>query len=373
MIDPAKFLQQFQSQGIDFFTGVPDSLMKELLVCIDQSPVQHYIAANEGLAIGLACGYHLGTGKIPLIYLQNSGLGNIINPITSLADEAIYSIPMVLLIGWRGEPGLKDEPQHVKMGKITKPMLDVLGIPYYEVTADENDTNVSIQTAIDTARDQQKPAALLVHTNIFEALKDKSSPNPHPLSREAVIDALYKKIHDDDIVVCTTGKAGREFDAVNRLNNYRIKKYFLSVGSMGHANHIALGLSMFQKQGRTIMLDGDGALLMHLGSMPAVAQWADTNFIHIVLNNESHESVGGQATLAASMDLTALATACSYELVKKIETADELESFLQNFDQLTGPAFIEIRINKASRPDLSRPTISPIEAKQQLMQQLGSK
>lgn len=372
MIDPAIFLKQLQDNKIDFFAGVPDSLMKELLIKVDQSSLQHYITANEGLAIGLAAGYHFATGNIPLVYLQNSGLGNIINPLTSLADKEVYGVPMILLIGWRGQPGVKDEPQHVKMGRITTSILDVLEVPYYILNAEESSSAQIIKEATAKAKENSQPVALLVPAGIFSSVKEKPVSNSYSLAREEAIKTIYDQLKDDDIVVCTTGKIGREFDEYNKQNDYRVGRYFLSVGAMGHANHIAAAISILKSKERVIMLDGDGALLMQLGSMPSIAQWTENNFVHIVLNNESHESVGGQATIAKDLDVTELARTMGYGLSLRITSIGEINKIFQGIDRSQGPVFIELMVAAGSRDDLSRPALSPMEAKRKLMDGLSA-
>jgi phosphonopyruvate decarboxylase len=297
MILPEHLYNFFQQHGISFYTGVPDSLLKYFLKYIhdNSSYDDHIIAANEGLAIALASGYHFRTGKLPLVYLQNSGLGNIINPLTSLADKEMYAVPILLLIGWRGRPGTKDESQHVKMGRITIPLLDVLEVPYYLLDADENSSFKKITKAIDEAIIEQKPVALLVQEEIFEKYEGIVQPGQYLLEREETIKKIITHLKGDEAVICTTGKIGREFYEQNISANKKIKKYLLSVGAMGHANHIALGIKM-RSQEKVIVLDGDGALLMHMGALPTIAHNAINNFIHIVFNNGAHESVGGQPT-----------------------------------------------------------------------------
>lgn len=370
MIDPGKFLQLLQQNKIEFFAGVPDSLMKDLLIKVDQSSLQHYITANEGLAIGLATGFHFSTGNIPLVYLQNSGLGNIINPLTSLTDKEVYGVPMILLIGWRGQPGIKDEPQHIKMGRITPSLLDVLEIPYYVLDGDESNAGKMINEAVIKTRELSQPVALLVPASIFSALPTVVASSEHSLQREQAIQLIFDQLQDDDIVVCTTGRIGREFDDYNRKHHYRISQYFLSVGAMGHANHIAAAISIMDRNSRVIMLDGDGALLMHLGSLPSIAQWSDNNFIHILLNNESHESVGGQATIAKELNMTELANVAGYGSSQRISTAAGLRDLFYGVGRSQGPVFVEIMVGGQSRNDLSRPAITPAEAKQNLMRQL---
>jgi phosphonopyruvate decarboxylase len=360
MISPGKLYDFLKLKNVSFFTGVPDSLLKHFLKYVQDhsTPEEHIITANEGLAVGLASGYHLATGKLPLVYLQNSGLGNIINPLTSLADKEMYSIPMLLLIGWRGKPGTKDEPQHVKMGRITKDMLEVLEVPVYLLGEKEETSLSTINGAIEEAMEYKKPVALLVPEEIFEPYEGKAVENQYSLVREEVIKKIITQLKGDETVVCTTGKIGREFYEQNELQQKKISNYFLSVGAMGHASHIALGVAS-HTTGRTIMLDGDGALLMQLGALPVIAQQVKNDFIHIVINNGSHESVGGQPTAAFFADNCGIAKAAGYPKTVRIINEGELIHWLDNDLALPGLQFAEIRTNQLSRKDLGRPAGNP--------------
>lgn len=374
MILPERLYHFLQQQGISFYTGVPDSLLKHFLKYIQEHSAadEHIITANEGLAVGLASGYHFRTGKLPLVYLQNSGLGNIINPLTSLADKEMYAVPMLLMIGWRGRPGTKDEPQHRKMGRIMMSLLEVLEIPVY--TLDENETSCfsKVTDAIAQATREQKPVALIVSENIFEVYEGEKEEPGYPLLREDVIKAVVEQLKGDELVVCTTGKTGREFYEQNRKAGDKIKKYLLSVGAMGHASHIALGLKL-QSEEKVILLDGDGALLMQMGSLPTIAHHVKDNFIHIVINNGSHESVGGQPTEGFFADCCAVAKACGYKETVCLSNEEELNSWLQNGLASSSLQFVEIRTNKISRNDLGRPAGEPVQWKKELMDSLNKK
>lgn len=374
MIAPERLYQFLQEKGISFYTGVPDSLLKYFLKYIQEHAAdnEHIITANEGLAIALASGYHLSTGKLPLVYLQNSGLGNIINPLTSLADKEMYAIPILLLIGWRGKPGTSDEPQHLKMGRITIPLLDVLGVPFYLLDDNEASSFEKINQAIREATVQQKPVALLAPEEIFEKYEGVTIPEMYSLVREEVIKKIIAHLKGDEMVICTTGKTGREFYEQNNDAGKKISKYLLSVGAMGLANHIALGLQ--NKPGeKIIMLDGDGALLMHLGALPSLAHHASYHFIHIVLNNGSHESVGGQPTEGYTADLCRIAGASGYQQTIRINDEKNLEHWLNNDLSAGGIQFVEIRINKNSRASLGRPAGKPVDWKNELMNILSKR
>lgn len=368
MIAPDRLYNFLQQQGINFYSGVPDSLMKSFLSYLqDHCPENHHIiTANEGLAIALASGHYFETGKIPLVYLQNSGLGNVVNPLTSLADKEMYQVPMILLIGWRGRPGVKDEPQHLKMGRITKKLLEVLEVPVYLLDADESAAFENISEAIQLAKEKQIPVALLVQEQLFETYKGVELTDEYKLERESVIQKIIDVLQGDETVICTTGKTGREFYEQNIIAGNKVKKYLLSAGAMGHANHIALGVNLATDK-KVIMLDGDGALMMHLGSLTSIAHYAKKKFTHVLLNNGSHESVGGQQTEAFRVDCCSIAKACGYEEVFCIKNENELESWLHDRLNSEKLQFAEIRINRYSRPDLGRPAGKPADWKNKFM------
>lgn len=374
MILPERLYHFLLKQGINFYTGVPDSLLKYFLKYVqDYSTADdHIITANEGLAVGLASGYYFRTGKVPVVYLQNSGLGNIINPLTSLADKEMYAIPIVLMIGWRGRPGTKDEPQHTKMGRILLSLLEVLEIPCYTLDADEASAFAKMEDAIVTAVSGKKPIALVVPENIFEVYEGNKEHNGYTLVREEVIKKIISPLKGDETIVCTTGKTGREFYEQNVAAGNKVKKFLLSIGAMGHANHVALGLKINSEE-KVIVLDGDGALLMQMGSLPTIAHHAKNNFIHIVINNGSHESVGGQPTEGFFADCCGIAKACGYKETVCINNENELSEWLQNGLHSTALQFVEIRTNKNSRPNLGRPWGQPAEWKKNLMDSLNKK
>lgn len=374
MIVPSALYGFLQEKGITFYTGVPDSLIKSFLSYVSDHSKgdQHIITANEGLAIGLASGYSFSTGQLPLVYLQNSGLGNIINPLTSLADKEMYSVPMILLIGWRGRPGVKDEPQHIKMGRITPAVLEALEIPFYVLEEKEEITFGLVAQAIDQAIGEERPVALLVPEGIFQQYESKPVPSLYSLEREEVITKLVAHLKGDETIICTTGKIGREFYEQNERAGKKISRYLLCAGAMGHASHIALGIQLNTKA-RTIMLDGDGALLMQMGALPTLAHYANGNYIHIVINNGSHESVGGQPTEAFAADLCGIASASGYPNVILITNEQELEDWFAGEPFTKGNLFVEIRTNKKSRPDLGRPPGQPIDWKKNLVEALAKR
>lgn len=363
MVHPKEFIDALSAAGVDYFVGVPDSLLKDLLACIhDTVPGQRHItAANEGNAVAIAAGYHLATGKVPCVYLQNSGLGNAVNPLTSLADREVYSIPMLLIIGWRGEPGVADEPQHAKQGRITPALLDVLEIPH---TDDLSKAGEMAALALKEGR----PAALVVHAGAFEAYKGKAQPSALPLTREAAIEEIIAAIEPDAIVVSTTGKISRELYEARKRRGEPVRD-FLTVGSMGHASQIALGIAA-QKPNRLVYcLDGDGATIMHLGGLATISWVAPKNFRHIVLNNLAHESVGGQPSAAGVIDIPAAAKALGYVAAASVDSREAIAPALKTFAQ--GPALLEVKVNLESRKDLARPAQTPLENKRSFIEFLN--
>ena len=370
MIDPRKFVECLQSNNVDFFTGVPDSLLKEFCACLEQVPQagRHIISANEGGAVALALGYHLATGKIPLVYLQNSGLGNIINPLLSLADAEVYSVPLLLVIGWRGETGVHDEPQHKKQGRVMLSMLDAMEIPYSIVGPEVNAAEVALSDALTYVQKHSAPFALVIKKGTFSTFTgEKRDTVSFELTREAAIQQVLEFLDERAVVVSTTGMASRE------VYEYRVKKglgherEFLTVGGMGHASQIALGVALQRPDRSVYCLDGDGALLMHMGALPIAGALKPENFKHIVLNNGAHDSVGGQPTVGLRIDILGIARACSYRLVLQAETPQELQACLKELQQSKGPCLLEIRIRRGARKDLGRPATTPVENKHAFM------
>ena len=375
-IQPLQFFRLLADNNVDFFTGVPDSLLKQLCLCIDDnvSNDRHIIAANEGNAIALATGFHLGTSKIALVYMQNSGLGNAINPLLSLADPEVYSIPMLILIGWRGEPGVKDEPQHVKQGKVQLNLLDSINLPYNIISSDDTDWKQKITKGIDVAISENRPFAIVVKKGTFEKyniLEDKV--DTEIMTREEALEIILKYIPNDAVIVSTTGKTSREIFEIREKNNEPHFKDFLTVGSMGHCSSIALGIALSQTKRKVICIDGDGAFLMHLGALATVAKIQPNNFYHILMNNYVHESVGGQKTAIDSIDVKGIVGSTNYKNIIGIDTIDELSKNLVNFFKNIGPGFLEIKLNPGSRTDLGRPTIKPIDNKRNLIEFLKNK
>jgi phosphonopyruvate decarboxylase len=371
MIAPNHFLSVLEQQNIRFFTGVPDSLLKEICACITDTANQnsHIIAANEGAAVALATGYHLSTGRVPLVYLQNSGLGNTINPLLSLADPEVYSIPMLLMVGWRGEPGVKDEPQHIKQGRVQNNLLEAMEIPYLVLSADSEDYQRQLTDLLGLCRQRSCPVALIIRKGTFAPYLATRQPEPElsDISREAAIEAVLSSIDPSDVVVSTTGMPSREvFESrANRIEGHH--RDFLTVGSMGHACQIALGIALHSPDRNVYCIDGDGALIMHMGSMAINGASAPANFRHIVLNNAAHDSVGGQPTVAGRMDIPGVATSSGYKGARRVSTSDELKNGLAWVTSQHGPVLLEIWVRRGSRKDLGRPTRTPQQNKADFM------
>jgi len=374
MIHPKVFYDCLSSYNIQFFSGVPDSLLKDVCAYItDNAPKQsHIIAANEGNAIALAAGHHLATGNIPLVYMQNSGIGNAVNPLLSLVDEQVYKIPVLLLIGWRGEPGVEDEPQHITQGEVTLPMLEAMKIPYLVLDKDTEIAKSQVQDAIDEIKSSNAPFAIVVKKGTFEKYSIQTTlDSNYELSRETAIEKILDNLSGNEVIVSTTGKTSRELFECRASRKQPHNSDFLTVGSMGHASQIALGIALSKPDKKVICLDGDGAVLMHMGGLAIIGEMAPKNFIHIVMNNGAHESVGGQPTVGFDMDLPAVARANNYKSVQSVSTANEIAHALKHINEDSCPAFIEVKVKVGSRSDLGRPTIKPVENKENFMKNLG--
>ncbi len=371
MIDVKSAYEALVQSGIGLFTGVPDSLLKNFCAYVTDTADRrhHIIAANEGNAVGIAAGHYLATGHPALVYMQNSGLGNTVNPLLSLADEKVYSIPMVLMIGWRGEPGVHDEPQHVKQGEVTLALLDAMQIPYVVLERVEQ-----ITTQVALAMQRKAPTALVIRKGTFGSYKLRNaSHNDNPLSREEALKLVVDHLRKDDVIVSTTGKLSRELFELREARHEGHGHDFLTVGSMGHSSSIALGIALEQPARRVFCFDGDGAFIMHTGALGINASMQPGNFYHVLFNNGAHESVGGQPTIGFQLDTTGIASASGYRHTLSATTADEMVSALQQLEHLEGPVLLELRVAIHSRDDLGRPTTTPIENKEAFMEELRMK
>ena len=371
MIEPAAFVDHLGELGVSLFTGVPDSLLKEFgRYVMDRLPRErHVIAANEGAAVGIAIGHHLRTGDVPLIYLQNSGFGNAVNPLLSLADPDVYGVPMVVLIGWRGQPGVKDEPQHVKQGRIMEPLAAAMDLPVTTLPSDGEAARVCMEEAVRAATADSTPYVVLVEKGTFATANvvESSTTPPGPASREDALIAAVNAIGDGHVLVATTGMLSRELFEHRERTGTDASRDFLTVGGMGHASSIALGIAMREADREVWCLDGDGALLMHLGSLAVIASHAPPTYFHIVFNNGVHDSVGGQPTSIAGVDVPALARAVGYRYGTATAETDRIADEVAALREHGGPSMLEIRVRPGNRPDIGRPTRSPAESKHAFM------
>ena len=373
MIRPEFFIEKLRENGIDCFAGVPDSLLKNICAYItDHCDAEHNIfAANEGAAVGLAAGHYLATGQPACVYMQNSGEGNIINPLASLTDPEVYNIPVLLLIGWRGRPGVHDEPQHVKQGKVTTGLLNTMGINFDVLSKEEDKAEKQIAKAIDALK-KKDVYALVIEKDTFEDYKLQNvEKNDLTMSREEAIQAVAAALGEKDCIVSTTGMISRELFEYRAAMSQGHERDFLTVGSMGHASQIALGIAMAKPDRKVWCFDGDGAAIMHMGSMAIVANKAPKNYIHVVFNNGAHDSVGGQPTVGLKIDLPAVAKAVGYKAAITVSNIEELEKELSTLNSqlstLGGSVLLEVKVKKGNRKDLGRPTTTPIQNKEALM------
>ncbi len=368
MIPANSFIQALKRQGVGVFAGVPDSLLAPLCAGLRDicAANEHIITANEGNAVALAAGHYMATGKIGVVYAQNSGLGNCVNPLTSLTDPQVYSIPLLLIIGWRGEPGVPDEPQHVKQGRMTPGQLELLEIPCRLLDAD-SDHEALIEEIFNVMRRNLAPAAFLVRKGTFRPFAANAASPAAGMRREEALREIMALARADDLVIATTGKTSREIFEIRKQRGERHND-FLTVGSMGHASSIALGVALGNPRRRVICLDGDGAMLMHMGALPIIGNLKPANLIHVLLNNAAHESVGGQPTVAGRIDWEALSRACGYRGYHRADHLAALRACWPAMTRTQGPQLLEIRIAVGARRDLGRPTLTPEQMKTAFME-----
>ena len=356
MIDQKRFLSALEQNGITFFTGVPDSLLNDFCNCVRENiPAErHVIAANEGNAIALAAGYSFGHDCIPLVYMQNSGMGNALNPLVSLADSNVYGVPMVLLIGWRGDPTVSDWAQHKTQGEITTGLLDLMKIPY-RIVYDENEKiEETAAWAAETAKKLSAPVALVAKKNVFSGTKSPIRDSSFPLSREEAMAVVLDTAPKNTVYSATTGRAARELHALRDLRGESHAFDFLNVGSMGHASSVATGMALACPERPVICFDGDAAAIMHMGSWTTDGKMGLSNLLHIVLNNGVHESVGGQPSAGRIADFTAMAKACGYAVVDyPVNDAESLTRAVRELLAADRPGFIDAQIHAGLRPGLA--------------------
>lgn len=371
MISPKFFIDKLEENNINFFTGVPDSLLKNICAYIEDNKDENHniIAANEGAAMGLATGHYLATGEIPVVYMQNSGEGNIINPLASLTDKEVYNIPILLIIGWRGRPGVHDEPQHIKQGKVTLPLLETMEIKYTILSKDENEFTNQLNDVIEYMAKTKESFAFVVEKDTFEDYKLQNNQQYENLemSREEAIQIVADSLDENAVIVSTTGMISRELFEYRANSNQTHEKDFLTVGSMGHASQIALGIALEKSNHKLYCFDGDGAAIMHMGSMAIIGSKHPENYIHIIFNNGAHDSVGGQPTVGLQINIPEIAKALNYKKVFSIKDRMSLKEVLNKINGEKGPIMLEIQVKKGNRKDLGRPTTTPIQNKEALM------
>lgn len=364
------FVEEIKSLGITTIAGVPDSALQPFCNYLngEKHGFSHFVPANEGAAVGIAIGTYLSTGKPACVYMQNSGIGNIVNPVTSLANEAVYDIPMLFIIGWRGEPGKKDEPQHRFMGEITRDILEVLQIPNAVLSADmtEKETDKIFKAAGDALL-RNKQYAIIVKRDALETDGANSYQNAFTLCREDAISEIIKSVSAEDIIVSTTGKISREvYEQCDKIVGHH-KQAFLTVGGMGHAGMIAFGIAQQSKDKKIYCIEGDGAVLMHMGELAFLAKQQPENFVHICLNNDAHESVGGMPTGAVGKDFFRTAKDCGYSYAVCVEDLRGLQTELKEIKEMKGPVFLEVKVKIGARKDLGRPKESAVENRNHFM------
>lgn len=362
------FLNKFE-----FFTGVPDSQLKPLcnwLMCRYGISNNHVIAANEGNAVALAAGYHLATGKVPVVYMQNSGEGNIINPVASLMNEKVYGIPCLFIIGWRGEPGVYDEPQHVYQGEVTVKLLEDMDIKSFVISKETTETDINIvMKEFDELFAQGKQAALIVKKGTLEFDGKVKYKNENTMLREEIIRHIVA-VSGEDTVISTTGKTSRELFEIREANQQAHGHDFLTVGSMGHSSSIAMGIALQKPDKKIWVIDGDGSVLMHMGSMALLGANKLENMIHIVINNGAHETVGGMPTVAGKIDLVKIAEGCGYPYAVCVDDFEKLDKVLVDAKKACRLSFIEIKSAIGAREDLGRPTLTAKENKENFMREI---
>ena len=373
MIDCKGFINALENNGVDFFTGVPDSFLNDFCTYLRDNipPQRHVIAANEGNAIAIASGYSFGRGTVPLVYMQNSGIGNAVNPLVSLADRNVYSVPMVLLIGWRGGPGSNDREQHKTQGEITTGLMEIMNIPYRILEDDDKQAQKMAEWAARTAAEYSSPVALIAKKGLFLGVKTPIKDNSYPLSREEAMNAVLDIAPEGTVFAATTGRAARELHALRDIRGESHCCDYLNVGSMGHASSVAAGIAMACPDRQVICFDGDAAAIMHMGSFATDGKTQLPNYIHIILNNGVHESVGGQPSAGRIIDFTAVAKACGYATVNyPVNDRDSLEKAVKELLELERPGFIDMQIHAGLRPDLPPLRINHNETINQLRDEL---
>lgn len=360
--------------NVDFYTGVPDSMLKPLCnYLMDTYGIDskhHMIAANEGNCTAIAAGYHLATGKVPAVYMQNSGEGNVINPLASLLNDKVYAIPMIFIVGWRGEPGVHDEPQHIYQGEVTVKLLEDMDVAAYVVTKETTEEELDAQMQVfRSLLAKGKDVAFVVKKGALSFEKNVEYSNKNHMRREEIIEHIVN-VSKEDPILSTTGKASRELFEIREKNGQSHKYDFLTVGSMGHTSSIALGVVLQKPQQKIWCIDGDGAMLMHMGAMAVIGANKPSNLVHIVINNGAHETVGGLPTVASEINLVKMAEACGYPYAVRVSEFEQLDKELQAAKERRELTLIEVECAIGAREDLGRPTTTALENKENFMRYL---
>tara|TARA_B100000579_G_scaffold432328_1_gene448965 strand:- start:138 stop:1268 length:1131 start_codon:yes stop_codon:yes gene_type:complete len=370
MLDPIRFIKKCQHLGVSFFSGVPDSSMKYLCnaICNEIDSKEHVISVNEGAAISLASGVHLGGDTVPLVYFQNSGQGNSLNPLISLASKEVFSIPMILLVGWRGKPGSIDEPQHSLQGRATEGIFEEIGIKVMHLSSNEEEAHAQLEGALETTIENSAPVCILVEKGTFSECELRIEECRVDLpSREDALERVLSSAKKGAVFIPTTGKSSREVFEIRKRFGESHKRDFLVVGSMGHCSFISAGLAMSRPDIEVICIDGDGSVLMHMGSLPTIGELGCKNLTHVIINNGVHESVGGHQTTSPKLDFSEVARSCGYRKSCRIDNLEELTETLEKWRNMDGPKLIEIMTRAGSRKDLGRPGKNPLEVKEAFM------
>ena len=376
MLDQEKIYNLFVENGVSFFTGVPDSYLNGFCnYILKNAPAnKNVIAANEGNAIGIAAGHYMATKEVPLVYMQNSGLGNTINPLASLCDENVYKIPVILLIGWRGQPDTGDWAQHKLQGEITPKLLEVMNIPYAVLDDDYERSSEKIVKAIKESRATRKPYGLIAPKGVMAGEKLNNKDDVYPLSREEAIEIVLNEMPENTIYSATTGRATRELFFLRERRNETKNHDFLNVGSMGHASSVALGIALEKPDRKVVVFDGDSAAIMHLGALTMMSKLNVPNYIHVILNNGAHESVGGQPSAGHLVDFTKIADASGYNTVgKPVTNKAELIDAINKLKNSGKASLIDVRIHKGLNGKLPEIVFSHKDAIDALIKELNSK
>lgn len=372
MISCEELFSIFQNLNLKFYSGVPDSCFAPIVdyLLAHEDDYHHIIATNEGEALAIATGYHLSTGGIPVLYVENAGLGNLINPLTSLTDKYVYNIPTLLLISWRGAPSLNDAPQHNRMGIITPNLLELLGIPYYVYGGDNTALKKMIYEGLERIKEKNVPYALLFAKGDIQPYSHMLDGPTAEMTREEAIKIIADEMNDSSAVfLSTTGKTSRELFEYREVKGVSHEKDFLNVGAMGYVSSVGFGLSLNTRK-KVVVLDGDASILMHMGNLATIGHHKPDNFYHVILDNHSHDSTGGQPTVADTVDFCEVARAVGYRYAKQVETAAQLKAELKNVKGVNGPALLLVYVKKGARDNLGRPTIPLTKLKESFMKSI---